>query len=956
MTGNRAGPRPTIHVARATGRACSVTDVVKDREGSVVDGEHLWERDQQLCAAAGCIAAARGGRGGALFVLGEAGLGKTSVLEEAGRKAGGDVFVVEARCDPMETSLAFGLMSQVVHGLGGGDDLWTPAAEHGDGRTATLYRALRWLEERARRPVVIALDDLQWADPDSLVLLGFLCRRLGRLPLAIIGALRPWPALAADLAWSLVHRGSARIEHLPPLTEEAAAALFEDRVGRPCHADVAARAWRLCGGNPLLLGLAAGALGSEGMVATEVGGLPLPVVERSLVLTRFAGLTPAAMQWARAAAVLGMVFRPELVSEVAGLEGEAAEVAAEAPWRSGLVRAARTGAAEFVHPLFGQLLYEDIAPSTRAGLHARAFTALTARGMDDLAAEHAIRANLADDGEAIRVLTQTGRRALLVGAPATAASRLEAAVRLSGSAAAPALLAELSEALLEAGRSTEGASTIEQVLDADVSPQQRVAALTMLSRAHFGMGDFDRAGSALSSAVAIAERECPEAAVVPLCRHADAVMMTAGPAAALPSAVRARELAQGLGEPLQTQAAAKWGMMAYFCGDPSGLKTAESEGRHLLDASPAEVAADNRSGGSGVLVPFACVAAAAEHFAEAERAFCVGIDEAERVGAVTGASALGVPYGLMLLRTRLVDSIGVADRLLATADLVPLAEPFARTVRSYAFLEQGEEERSASEWDRAHAGVAASGIWMGMCWLEHVLGLRLLRHGRFAEASEAYAGVEKRYRSLGVGEPCIVPFARHAVVAHVHAGRIADAERVIAWLDERAAQLPCRWPAAAGAAGRALLALRRGDRAAADEGYRTAVELLEGVPLPLERAELMIEQGSMLRRDGRPLEARESLRRAAEVAESVGAIWLARRAMEELAAAGGRRRLRRGAQELTPQEQRIARLAATGASDRDIAAHLVVSVRTVRTHLEHIYTKLGIHSRRELMTMGEPWR
>jgi LuxR family transcriptional regulator, maltose regulon positive regulatory protein len=56
-----------------------------------------------------------------------------------------------------------------------------------------------------------------------------------------------------------------------------------------------------------------------------------------------------------------------------------------------------------------------------------------------------------------------------------------------------------------------------------------------------------------------------------------------------------------------------------------------------------------------------------------------------------------------------------------------------------------------------------------------------------------------------------------------------------------------------------------------------------------------------------------------------------------------------------PQERRIARLAATGASDRDIAAHLVVSVRTVRTHLEHIYTKLGIHSRRELMAMGERW-
>jgi DNA-binding CsgD family transcriptional regulator len=333
----------------------------------------------------------------------------------------------------------------------------------------------------------------------------------------------------------------------------------------------------------------------------------------------------------------------------------------------------------------------------------------------------------------------------------------------------------------------------------------------------------------------------------------------------------------------------------------------------------------------------------------------VGIDEAERAGAVTAAATLGVPYGLMLLRTRLADSLAVADRLLAVADLVPLAEPFAHTVRSYAYLEQGDDEQSASEWDKAHAGVMGSGMWLGRCWLEHVDGLRLLRRGRFAEASEAYAELEKRYRALGLGEPCIVPFARHAVVAHVHARRIADAERVIAWLDECAVRLPCRWPGAAAAAGRALLALRREDSAAADKDYRTALEHLEGVPLPLEQAELLIEQGSMLRRDGRPLEAREALRRAAEVAETVGAVWLARRAGEELAAAGGRRRLRRGTQELTPQEQRIARLAATGASDRDIATHLVVSVRTVRTHLEHIYTKLGIHSRRELMAMGERW-
>ena len=914
----------------------------------------LWERDHHLHAAAARVAGAREGRGGALFFLGEAGLGKTAVLEEVGRQAGDDLVVAWARCDPMEASLPFGLLSQVIHELGGGHDLWTPGTERTDARTATLYRTLRWLEEVARSPVLIALDDLQWADPDSLTVVGFLCRRLARLRMAVIASLRPWPAAAADLAWSLARGEDAAVEHVLPLTPEATAGVLAERLGEPFPAEMAGRAWRLTGGNPLLLGLvASGGVGVEGVVSTESEAAPLSVVERSLVLKRFSGLTPAGTRWARAAAVLGIEFRPELVGEVAGVEGEATEAAAEAVWRSGLARAGTNGAAEFVHPLFRQLLYEDIPSPVRADLHARAFTAFTTRGMDDIAAEHAIRANLTGDARAIRILAESGRRALRAGAPATAATRLQAAVRLSGDIADAPLPAELGEALLEAGRAAEAASATTKVLETDVPMVQRVAALTMLSRAHFAMGDFAGAGAALQSAVALAEQECPEAVVVPLCRHADAVLMTAGPAAALPLAARAHELALGRSKRLQAQASAKWGMVAFFCGDPSGLVAVESEGRPLLVASRAQVAADIRSGGSGVLVPFACAAAPAEHFAEAEAAFRAGIDEAERVGAVTAASALGIAYGLMLLRVRLRDSLAVADRLIAMADLVPLAEPFGRTMRSYALLESGDDEQSATDRERAHAAAASFGIWLCLLWLDHVRGLGFLRHARFEEASEVYAGIEERYRGLGIGEPCIIPWARHAVVAHARAGRLADAERVVDWLDECAARLPCRWPAAAAAAGRALLALRRGEHIEAEEAYGTAITLLDGVSLPLERAELMIEHGSMLRRGGRPREARESLRRAGELAESVGAVWLAHRAGEELAAAGGRRRARRGAHELTAQEQRIARLAATGASDKDIATHMDVSVRTVRTHLEHVYAKLTIHSRRELMAMGE---
>jgi DNA-binding NarL/FixJ family response regulator len=853
----------------------------------------------------------------------------------------------------MEASLAFGLLSQVVHGLGGDEEVWNPPSAHGEARAAALYRTLRWLGDIAR-PVLVTLDDLQWADPDSLEFLGLLCRRLAGLPVALIASLRPWPPAAADLARSLVNRGDAIVEHLVPLSEEAAGDVLAERHGRPLPPEVATRAWQVSGGNPLLLGLAA-SLTMERSGTTEADVGAVSVNQRSLVLGRFSGLSVAGTAWARAAAVLGIGFRPEVVSEVAGLDADTSEAAAEELWRSGLARDGANGAGEFVHPLFAQLLYEDLAPLVRGRLHARAFTSFTARGMNEIAAEHAIRANLDGDEHAIEVVIDSGRRAFRAGAPATAAIRLEAAVRLSGDAAAPTLLADLGQALIEAGRIQEAESTINAALEGSLPPDRRVSALTMLSRAHYTMGDFQRAAAALESAEIAAAQRSPETLVHALCRYADVILMTAGPAAALPIVARARTFAERGSKDLQAQVRAAWGLLAFWSGDPSGLVAAESEGRHLLDATPSEVAADLRLNVSGltILLPFAGVKMFAGHFVDAEKVFRAGIDAAERAGALSAAAALGISHGLMLMRTRVGDTLAVAERLLAIADLVPLAEPFARTMRSYALLEMAEEEQSAREWDLARATAAPYGMWYCLLWLDHVRGLGMLRHARFTEASEVYAELEERFRELGIGEPCSIPFARHAVLAHVKAGRTRDAERVVDWLDERASHLPCRWPAAAAAAGRAVVELGQDERGQADKCYRAAVEQLDGASLPVEQAEVMIDHGTALRHEGRPRESRESFRRAGELAESVGATWLARRAGQELAAAGGRRRTRRGAQELTAQEQRIARLAATGASNSDIATHLAVTVRTVRAHLEHIYAKLGIASRRELMAMGE---
>jgi DNA-binding CsgD family transcriptional regulator len=213
--------------------------------------------------------------------------------------------------------------------------------------------------------------------------------------------------------------------------------------------------------------------------------------------------------------------------------------------------------------------------------------------------------------------------------------------------------------------------------------------------------------------------------------------------------------------------------------------------------------------------------------------------------------------------------------------------------------------------------------------------------------------MEATTSKVGIGEPCVVPWAGHAIAAYIGCGREDDARRLITWLEESSERLPCRWPRIAAARGGARLAEAAGDHAAAETLFGRALELHDGVDLPLERFQTLLEHGRFLRRAGQPGRARPLLAEALGLAEASGADWLASQARDELRVAGGRRR-RRDEQpgRLTAQERRVAESAARGATNPEIARQLYLSVSTVETHLEHVYAKLGIRSRRELMTGG----
>src|SRR6516164_5672037 len=145
----------------------------------------IYEREAVVEAIRRLLDAASAGRGGTVFVVAAAGLGKTSVLQAAVAEARGRFDVRVGGGDAVEAALPYGLIGQV---LGGEDELAVPGAGTADLPAANrFYATLRRIRRAAAdRPVLLALDNLHWADPDSLTLLQLLCRRASTLPLAIV--------------------------------------------------------------------------------------------------------------------------------------------------------------------------------------------------------------------------------------------------------------------------------------------------------------------------------------------------------------------------------------------------------------------------------------------------------------------------------------------------------------------------------------------------------------------------------------------------------------------------------------------------------------------------------------------------------------------------------------------------------------------------------------------------
>ena len=473
----------------------------------------LLDRGLELAELRRRLDDARAGSGRVIVIEGPAGIGKSSLLDVAVR--GDEPVVLRARAHPLERDAAWAVARQLVEPLRARRDwsaLTTGAAglagrvlapeeaEPAGGGDAVhaAVRGLVWLLVNLceRGPVVLAVDDVHWADAASLHWLAVLAGSLHELPAAVVCAVRSGePAGAPDLLAEVLAAAPEPPVRPRPLGPDATATLVrarlpgaDDAFVRACH-DVTA-------GNPFLLVTLLAQLAADGVAPTARAAARLGIfgteqvaraVERQL-----ARLPAGAGELARAVAVLGPGTPLRRAAALAGLELPVASEAADALRAAGLVEPG--GSLSLVHPLISAALYGGLAPGRRAAWHARAARLLGVEGEDaEAVGLHLVHSEPVGDAGTVDTLREAAARAGTRGSPAAAAVFLRRAL------AEPPAAVQLADVRLELGLALAWGlrpGAYEQfsgAVQAATTPALRSEAALRGARALGLLGDFERA-------------------------------------------------------------------------------------------------------------------------------------------------------------------------------------------------------------------------------------------------------------------------------------------------------------------------------------------------------------------------------------------------------------------------------------------------------------------------------
>jgi DNA-binding CsgD family transcriptional regulator/tetratricopeptide (TPR) repeat protein len=924
----------------------------------------VLERDDEQRRLA-ALASADGPR--VLLVEGPAGIGKTTLLERAVEAArAGGMTVLRARGSELEQDYPYGVVHQLldapVAGLGadglagpGEHAAWLfgrgapPVALPGQDQEFAILNALYWTISAVAGDarLLLVVDDLQWADTGSLRFLAFLARRAEGSPVTIAGAMRAEPTAATGILEEL--QRDADVLRPAPLSPAGVAGLVAEQLGAEPDPEFAAACHGATGGNPFLAmelcaTLRADAWAPRAENAARIRGLGPAGIARA-VLGRLGAAGPGALGLARACAVLGDGADAMTAGALAGVDGPAASEAADVLAALGVLRDERPLA--FVHAIVRQAILEDCGAGERSRLHRRAADLLAAgAGEPEAVAAHLLATEPAGDAWVAERLHEQGVRAQAAGDNGSAVDLLRRALAEPPAAGQrPAVLLALGTA--EARTPGAASRSIDRLTQARaLTPPgvERLGVSLELSRALIFTSRAHDAYEVLAQFLLELPEELAELGLI----------------------VQAAIMHSSFGAPEIRRAVATtpW----RFAGDDDGAAATAGQRAWLatraveecIDGTAADVGRFARAAydGGSLLAEqtadspvFQLAGNAlwwADATADAHRAWTAAIDDARRRGSARAyATASSALASIALRHGDVGEALALAAAALPVAaeDMIVLGAPIAAALAIEAHVERGELDEAERVLGAGHLGNPdADSVLVDV--LVHSTGLLRLAQRRPAEALERFEACGRRQARWNITSPAMVPWRSAMVTALLALDRRDEAAAVAD--DDLAA-------ARAWGADRPLgLALRAAGMAeTGDDGIdllRESAAVLERSETRLEHARTLVELGSALRRAGARADARTPLREGLAAARACGAYVLADRAHDELTATGAtqRRMTRVGVETLTPSERRTAEMAATGMSNREIAAALFVTVRTVEAHLGHTFAKLGITGRADL--------
>ena len=907
----------------------------------------------ELAFLRGRLAETLGGVSRVVLIEGAAGVGKTALL---GAFLGCTRHhrVLRVSGDELETDLAYALVAQLVSETGKPppEQLAGIGTERGAGVApehigAALVEMLGWLQ--ADGPIVMVLDDAHWADVPSLQALGFALRRLRSSRVLALLAARDVSTdqLPASLRRLVATPPAARlrlrglgVDELRTLSTALGAGVLPPRAAERLHEHT--------GGNPLH----ARALLEEfpaGVLHHGTRPLPAPRSFGTLVQAQLAGCPPDAERLVTAAAVLGTSCPLALAARLAEIPDplEALEQAAAAQLLQDHPTAIDRLVA-FPHPLIHAAVYHDIGAARRAGLHARAARLV---GSEPVALRHRVAATCGSDpGLAAEVTALAGQQAAAGSWTAAADNMLAAATLAATPTERESSVLKAIDYLLLAGSPAEATALADDLTAfADNARRDYVPGRPAVAAEHQA-----HTGVLLTRACqndAPAHEPGLAAAIGGQCGLLDA---RGDAAAAWTRQALAADPSDPPDPPAATEPCTILPIGRRISGDPpAGFAPimlpqllsppqlswldAGLPGRSGLDRQIcrgiARAWTDDLVGARDDLT---CTLAACERHRTAQRWGLIGlgflVETEYRLGAWDDAIAHAV----------------LALSVVHDADQSWLA-PFIHAVAAFPLAARGAREAAAAHAAEAAARLQTAGPDNSTIWVATAQALLALADGDDQHTAAVLKPLS-RPASAAVHEPGWQPWQALYAEALLGLGCRGQAEAVLTPFETLAAARGRRSVMASAARARGTLEAAHGHPERADAAFRDGLKCASDLPLPFERALLETAYGRYLGRAGRRDEAVAHLQAARTRFAQLDARPFLERCDRELTAYGLMvpKRTPDPRTSLTPQELAVARLVAGGRTNRQTAAALVVSVKTIEYHLGNTYAKLGVTSRTQL--------